>query len=41
MEFEKYTDRAKGFLQSAQTMALRRGHQTADPGAFAEGAAGG
>src|ERR1700719_4043502 len=27
MEFEKYTDRAKGFLQSAQTMALRRGHQ--------------
>src|SRR5258707_276844 len=27
MEFEKYTDRAKGFLQSAQNLALRRGHQ--------------
>ena len=24
MEFEKYTDRAKGFLQSAQNLALRR-----------------
>ena len=31
MEFEKYTDRAKGFLQSAQTMALRRGHQRLTP----------
>ena len=27
MEFEKYTDRAKGFLQSAQALALREGHQ--------------
>ena len=25
MEFEKYTDRAKGFLQSAQTTALLSG----------------
>jgi ATP-dependent Clp protease ATP-binding subunit ClpB len=31
MEFEKYTDRAKGFLQSAQTMALKRGHQRLTP----------
>src|ERR1700726_3607855 len=31
MEFEKYTGRAKGFLQSAQTMALRRGHQRLTP----------
>ena len=31
MEFEKYTDRAKGFLQSAQTMALRHGHQRLTP----------
>jgi ATP-dependent Clp protease ATP-binding subunit ClpB len=31
MEFEKYTDRAKGFLQSAQTLALRRGHQRLTP----------
>ena len=34
MEFEKYTDRAKGFLQSAQTMALRRGHQRLTPEHF-------
>jgi ATP-dependent Clp protease ATP-binding subunit ClpB len=27
MDFEKYTDRAKGFLQAAQTLALREGHQ--------------
>ena len=27
MDFEKYTDRAKGFVQSAQTLALREGHQ--------------
>ena len=31
MELEKYTDRAKSFLQSAQTMALRRGHQRLTP----------
>src|SRR5437660_12032473 len=31
MEFEKYTDRAKGFLQSAQNLALRRGHQRLTP----------
>src|ERR1700757_2152214 len=31
MELEKHTDRAKGFLQSAQTMALRRGHQRLTP----------
>ena len=31
MDFEKYTDRAKGFLQSAQTLALRRGHQRLTP----------
>ena len=27
MDFEKYTDRAKGFIQSAQGLALREGHQ--------------
>src|ERR671926_522254 len=27
MDMEKYTDRAKGFLQSAQNLALRLGHQ--------------
>ncbi len=27
MDFEKYTDRAKGFVQSAQGLALREGHQ--------------
>src|SRR5438045_5630988 len=31
MEFEKYTDRAKGFLQSAQTRQLRRVHQRLTP----------
>jgi ATP-dependent Clp protease ATP-binding subunit ClpB len=31
MEFEKYTDRAKGFMQAAQTLALRRGHQRLTP----------
>src|ERR1700674_4392131 len=31
MEMEKYTDRAKGFLQSGQTMALWRGHQPLTP----------
>ncbi|CAK0770463.1 hypothetical protein CCP2SC5_40072 [Azospirillaceae bacterium] len=27
MDFEKYTERSRGFIQSAQTMAMRRGHQ--------------
>ena len=27
MEFEKYTERARGFLQAAQSLALREGHQ--------------
>jgi ATP-dependent Clp protease ATP-binding subunit ClpB len=27
MDFEKYTDRAKGFVQAAQNVALREGHQ--------------
>jgi ATP-dependent Clp protease ATP-binding subunit ClpB len=31
MEFENYTDRSKGFIQSAQTLALRRGHQRFTP----------
>ena len=26
MDFEKYTDRARGFIQSAQSLALREGH---------------
>jgi ATP-dependent Clp protease ATP-binding subunit ClpB len=31
MEFEKYTERSKGFIQSAQGLALRRGHQRLTP----------
>ncbi|MCW0232956.1 MAG: ATP-dependent chaperone ClpB [Ferrovibrio sp.] len=31
MDFEKYTERARGFLQAAQTMALARGHQRFSP----------
>src|SRR3981081_1747043 len=27
MELEKYTERSKGFIQSAQNLALRSGHQ--------------
>ena len=27
MNLEKFTDRAKGFLQSAQTVAIRMSHQ--------------
>ena len=26
MDFEKYTDRARGFIQSAQSLAMREGH---------------
>ncbi len=31
MNFEKYTERARGFVQSAQTFALGRGHQQFAP----------
>jgi len=31
MEFEKYTERSRGFIQSAQTLALRSGHQQLTP----------
>ncbi|SDR29518.1 ATP-dependent chaperone ClpB [Pseudovibrio sp. Tun.PSC04-5.I4] len=31
MDFEKYTDRARGFIQSAQTYALGQGHQQFTP----------
>ncbi|MBV9522228.1 MAG: AAA family ATPase, partial [Alphaproteobacteria bacterium] len=31
MDFEKYTERAKGFVQSAQGAALRSGHQRLTP----------
>jgi ATP-dependent Clp protease ATP-binding subunit ClpB len=31
MNFEKYTDRARGFVQSAQGLALREGHQQFAP----------
>ncbi len=40
MDFEKYTDRAKGFVQSAQTLAMRDGHPQLASRASAEGAAG-
>ncbi|MBS0242777.1 MAG: ATP-dependent chaperone ClpB, partial [Proteobacteria bacterium] len=31
MNIEKYTDRAKGFVQAAQNLALREGHQQLAP----------
>ena len=31
MNLEKFTDRAKGFLQSAQTVAIRMNHQRIAP----------
>src|SRR5712691_7670915 len=31
MNFEKYTDRSRDFVQSAQSMALREGHQQFAP----------
>jgi ATP-dependent Clp protease ATP-binding subunit ClpB len=31
MDFEKYTERARGFIQSAQALALREGHQRFAP----------
>ncbi|MGD9785306.1 MAG: ATP-dependent chaperone ClpB [Hyphomicrobiaceae bacterium] len=31
MNFENYTDRSKGFIQSAQSLALREGHQQFQP----------
>src|SRR5262245_39182587 len=31
MNFDRYTDRAKGFVQSAQSLALREGHQQFAP----------
>src|ERR1700759_359859 len=31
MDIEKYTDRARGFIQSAQSLALREGHQQFAP----------
>ncbi len=31
MQFEKYTERAQGFIQSAQSLAIREGHQQFAP----------
>src|ERR1041384_4429934 len=31
MDFETYTDRARGFIQSAQSLAMREGHQQFAP----------
>ena len=31
MNFEKYTDRSRGFVQSAQSLAMREGHQQFSP----------
>src|SRR5580704_1692230 len=31
MNFEKYTDRSRGFVQSAQSLAQREGHQQFSP----------
>ena len=32
MNFEKYTERARGFVQSAQSLAMREGHPQLAPG---------
>ena len=31
MEFEHFTERSRGFVQAAQTLALREGHQRFTP----------
>ena len=31
MDFERYTERSRGFVQAAQTLALTRGHQRLTP----------
>src|SRR5579859_1448285 len=31
MNFDKYTDRARGFVEAAQSLALREGHQQFSP----------
>ncbi|MCK5274426.1 MAG: ATP-dependent chaperone ClpB, partial [Alphaproteobacteria bacterium] len=31
MDFEKYTERSRGFIQAAQNLALREGHQRLTP----------
>src|ERR1051325_4893234 len=31
MDLEKYTDRSRGFIQSAQTLAMRSSHQQLTP----------
>ena len=31
MNFEKYTERARGFVQSAQSLAMREGHPQLAP----------
>ena len=41
MNLEKFTDRARGFLQSAQTVASRMNHQRIAPDPSAQGAARG
>ena len=32
MNFEKYTERARGFVQAAQNLAMREGHPQLAPG---------
>src|SRR5438874_3258718 len=41
MNLEKYTDRARGFVQSAQSLALREGHQQFAPQHLLKGLLGG
>ena len=31
MDFEKFTEKSKGFIQAAQTFAMRQGHQSIEP----------
>jgi ATP-dependent Clp protease ATP-binding subunit ClpB len=34
MDFEKFTERARGFIESAQGLALRSNHQLLTPNIF-------
>ena len=36
MDFDKLTDRARGFLQAAQTIAVREHHQRVTPAHYAK-----
>ena len=39
MDFDNFTERSKGFIQSAQMLAVGKRHQTLQPEHLAEGPA--